>query len=203
MTRLQGMSTSSMTNVRASLASTLLGLKKAGSTSSLTVPASPQHQIQQQQQQHQQIGQQTQQHLLANTRSLPPSPSASRKSSLIGGSLGINPDLLEGADPSVSAPLIAGNLDDCLMTKAKDSGKSLYKHLEPRQRIDKINDMITRLKVSLDAETTTRHRLYDNYDLDSEKRVSQIDLRIQALSVLLLHYCTGLQHAQEQLERPI
>ncbi|KAL7287860.1 hypothetical protein TKK_0017927 [Trichogramma kaykai] len=201
--QVQGMSTSSMTNVRASLASTLLGLKKAGSTSSLTVPASPQHQIQQQQQQHQQIGQQTQQHLLANTRSLPPSPSASRKSSLIGGSLGINPDLLEGADPSVSAPLIAGNLDDCLMTKAKDSGKSLYKHLEPRQRIDKINDMITRLKVSLDAETTTRHRLYDNYDLDSEKRVSQIDLRIQALSVLLLHYCTGLQHAQEQLERPI
>ncbi|CAB0032577.1 unnamed protein product [Trichogramma brassicae] len=79
MTRLQGMSTSSMTNVRASLASTLLGLKKAGSTSSLTVPASPQHQIQQQQQQHQQIGQQTHQHLLANTRSLPPSPSASRK----------------------------------------------------------------------------------------------------------------------------
>ncbi|KAL6441233.1 hypothetical protein ACFW04_003482 [Cataglyphis niger] len=168
----------SMKAMKASIANTLLGLKKAGSTSCLAPPASS-------------TG-------LAS-RSLPPSPCASRKSSLAGG-LGISPDLLEGAEPSVAAPLVAGDLDDGLMSRARDTGKFLYKNLEPQERVEKINKMMGKLKNALDAETTSRLEL--SHNADSMKLIAQSDLRVQALSVLLLHYCAGLQHAQEALDRP-
>ncbi|XP_046831711.1 PDZ domain-containing protein 8 isoform X2 [Vespa crabro] len=169
----------SMMAMKASIANTLLGLKKAGSTSCLAPPTSG-------------IG-------LAS-RSLPPSPCASRKSSLVGG-LGISPELLEGAEPSVAAPLVAGDLDDGLMSRAKDTGKFLYKYFEPLERVEKINDMIGKLKTALDAETTSRLELSQSGENDSIKLIIQSDLRVQALSVLLLHYCAGLQHAQEALEK--
>ncbi|XP_072751935.1 PDZ domain-containing protein 8 isoform X2 [Anoplolepis gracilipes] len=121
------------------------------------------------------------------------------QSSLAGG-LGISPDLLEGAEPSVAAPLVAGDLDDGLMSRARDTGKFLYKYLEPRERVEKINVMMSKLKNALDAETTSRLELSQN--ADSMKLIAQSDLRVQALSVLLLHYCAGLQHAQEALDRP-
>ncbi|XP_043476993.1 PDZ domain-containing protein 8 isoform X2 [Leptopilina heterotoma] len=123
------------------------------------------------------------------------------QNSLAGG-LGINPELLEGAEPSVASSLIAGDLDDGLMTKAKDTGQYLYKYLEPQERINKINSMITKLKTALDVETTSRVELSQNCESDSIKLIGQSDLRVQALSVLLLHYCTGLQHAQEAFDRP-
>ncbi|XP_076285603.1 PDZ domain containing 8 isoform X2 [Lasioglossum baleicum] len=122
------------------------------------------------------------------------------QNSLVGG-LGISPDLLEGAEPSVAAPLVAGDLDDGLMSRAKDTGKFLYKHLELRDRVEKINTMMSKLKTALDAETTSRLELSQTGDMDSIKLIAQSDLRVQALSVLLLHYCAGLQHAQEALDR--
>ncbi|XP_076161315.1 PDZ domain containing 8 isoform X2 [Ptiloglossa arizonensis] len=122
------------------------------------------------------------------------------QSSLVGG-MGINPDLLEGAEPSVAAPLIAGDLDDGLMSRAKDTGKFLYKYLEPRERVEKINAMMGKLKIALDAETTSRLELSQSGEMDSIKLIAQSDLRVQALSVVLLHYCAGLQHAQEALDR--
>lgn len=65
------------------------------------------------------------------------------QSSLVGGGLGVSPDLLEGAEPSVAAHLIAGDLDDAVMSKAKETGRFLYKNLEPQERIDKINSMVS------------------------------------------------------------
>ncbi|XP_012349161.1 PDZ domain-containing protein 8 isoform X2 [Apis florea] len=122
------------------------------------------------------------------------------QNSLVGG-LGISPDLLEGAEPSVAAPLVAGDLDDGLMSRAKDTGKFLYKHLEPQERVEKINIMMGKLKTALDAETTSRLELSQSGEMDSIKLIAQSDLRVQALSVLLLHYCAGLQQAQEVLDR--
>lgn len=61
---------------------------------------------------------------------------------------------------------------------------------------------MTKLKASLDGETTSRLELSQGAEHDSVKLIAQSDLRVQALSVLLLHYCAGLQHAQEALERP-
>ncbi|XP_066588005.1 PDZ domain-containing protein 8 isoform X2 [Prorops nasuta] len=121
------------------------------------------------------------------------------QNSLIGG-LGISSELLEGAEPSVATPLIAGDLNDGLMSRAKDTGKYLYKCLEPQQRVEKINNMMGKLKTALDAETTSRHELAQSGEADSMKLIAQSDLRVQALSVLLLHYCAGLQHAQEALD---
>ncbi|XP_033229325.1 PDZ domain-containing protein 8 isoform X2 [Belonocnema kinseyi] len=123
------------------------------------------------------------------------------QNSLVGG-LGISPDLLEGAEPSVASTLLAGDLDDGLMSRAKDTGKYLFKNLEPQDRLEKINSMITKLKTALDIETTSRVELSQSSEPDSVKLIAQSDLRVQALSVLLLHYCTGLQSAQEALERP-
>ncbi|XP_008556866.1 PDZ domain-containing protein 8 isoform X1 [Microplitis demolitor] len=157
------------------IANTLLGLKKAGSTSNLAPPTSSGG---------------------LGSRSLPPSPCASRKNSLVGG-LGISPDLLEGAEPSVASPLIAGELNDGLMSHAKETGKFLYCDLEQNERIEKINFMMGKLKAALDVETNSRHELSQSNDSDSGKLIAQSDLRVQALSVLLLHYCAGLQHAQE------
>ena len=122
------------------------------------------------------------------------------QSSLVGG-LCISPDLLDGAEPSVAAPLVAGDFDDGLMSRAKDTGKFLYKFLEPQERVGKINDMMGKLKTALDAETTSRLELSQSGDMGSIKLIAQSDLRVQALSVLLLHYCAGLQHAQEALDR--
>jgi len=61
---------------------------------------------------------------------------------------------------------------------------------------------MSKLKNALDAETTSRLELSQNGDADSMKLIAQSDLRVQALSILLLHYCAGLQHAQEALDRP-
>lgn len=58
-----------------------------------------------------------------------------------------------------------------------------------------------KLKTALDAETTSRLELSQSGEMDSIKLIAQSDLRVQALSVLLLHYCAGLQHAQEILDR--
>ncbi|CAD6241176.1 GSCOCG00009197001-RA-CDS [Cotesia congregata] len=157
------------------IANSLLGLKKAGSTSNLAPPTSSGG---------------------SGSRSLPPSPCSSRKSSLVGG-LGISPDLLEGAEPSVASPLVAGELNEGLMSHAKETGKFLYRDLEPNDRIDKINFMMGKLKAALDVESSSRLELSQSGDSDSAKLIAQSDLRVQALSVLLLHYCAGLQHAQE------
>lgn len=58
---------------------------------------------------------------------------------------------MEGAEPSVAAPLVAGDLDDGLMSRAKDTGKFLYKHLEPLERVEKINVMV---KITLNFKLT-------------------------------------------------
>lgn len=54
-----------------------------------------------------------------------------------------------------------------------------------------------KLKAALDVESSSRLELSQSGDSDSAKLIAQSDLRVQALSVLLLHYCAGLQHAQE------
>ncbi|XP_012252778.2 PDZ domain-containing protein 8 isoform X2 [Athalia rosae] len=123
------------------------------------------------------------------------------QSSLVGG-LGISTNLLEGADPSIVTPLLSGDLDDGLMSRAKDTGKHLYAYLEPQERVEKINSMMGKLKTALDVETTSRLKSCQSGEVDSAKLIAQSDSRVQALSVLLLHYCAGLQHAQEAVDRP-
>lgn len=59
-----------------------------------------------------------------------------------------------------------------------------------------------KLKTALDVETTSRLKLCQSGEVDSAKLIAQSDSRVQALSVLLLHYCAGLQHAQEVVDRP-
>lgn len=54
----------------------------------------------------------------------------------------------------------------------------------------------------MDAEITSRDDLsQQNVNNENNKLIAQSDLRVQALSVLLLHYCAGLQHAQEAYDQ--
>lgn len=57
--------------------------------------------------------------------------------------MGINPELLEGAEASIASTLVAGDLDDGLMSRAKETGKFLFRDLEPIDRINKINCMVS------------------------------------------------------------
>jgi len=77
-----------------------------------------------------------------------------------------------------------------------------YIYLFLKFLISYILSQMSKLKNALDAETTSRLELSQNGDADSMKLIAQSDLRVQALSILLLHYCAGLQHAQETLDRP-
>ncbi|XP_021925331.1 PDZ domain-containing protein 8 isoform X2 [Zootermopsis nevadensis] len=98
--------------------------------------------------------------------------------------------------------------DDDLMSIAKSTGKELYSNLSPPQRKDSINKMISKLKASIDTETQLRMELVqkeqETKDPSEHTRIAFLigksDEKVQALAVLMLHFCAGLQHAQDQEE---
>ncbi|XP_034490315.1 PDZ domain-containing protein 8 [Drosophila innubila] len=95
-----------------------------------------------------------------------------------------------------------------LMNLAKNYSKHLYSEVPPDRRVAKINELITKLKFALDAETEGYTLLNDTEKaisnrLKSEKPWKSTDTpknnseeRVQALSIIMLYLCTGLQHAQ-------
>nr|CAD7206733.1 unnamed protein product [Timema douglasi] len=98
--------------------------------------------------------------------------------------------------------------DDTLMSIAKSTGKDLYSSLSLQERRDKINQMIVKLKAAMDSETQSRMQLakeqQESKDPETNTKIAFLvgksDQRVQALAVLMLHFCAGLQHAQDQEE---
>nr|CAD7403184.1 unnamed protein product [Timema cristinae] len=98
--------------------------------------------------------------------------------------------------------------DDTLMSIAKSTGKDLYSSLSLQERRDKINQMIVKLKAAMDSETQSRMQLakeqQERKDPETNTKIAFLvgksDERVQALAVLMLHFCAGLQHAQDQEE---
>ncbi|XP_034235149.1 PDZ domain-containing protein 8 [Thrips palmi] len=207
-----------ITNLLASMATQARGLKRVGSAHNLAPPGSD--------------GSQGAGHL---SRSLPPSPqhspAPSRKTSLHEtvfqfSELDSGSDEDASADEDVSVALeqllqlrrptgsggAAGAGDDGsedLMAVAKATGKELYSGLPPTQRIERINKMITKLKTSMDSESTLRMQLAreegDCQDTAEKTRlaflIGKCDEKVQALAILMLHFCAGLQHTQDQEEQ--
>ncbi|XP_016985251.1 PDZ domain-containing protein 8 [Drosophila rhopaloa] len=159
-----------------------------------------------------------------NSKSLPPSPqhTPSRKSSIVEEAAPVLPQNpfecvtqhLEALPLDctvlsfeqvivITEPIIRHTRNEDLMNLAKSTSKHLYVGFPPDERVAKINELLTKLKVALDAET-------EGYTMmnDAEKATessawksasgteNRSDERVQALSIIMLYLCTGLQHAQ-------
>ncbi|XP_050331211.1 PDZ domain-containing protein 8 [Bactrocera neohumeralis] len=156
--------------------------------------------------------------LATMAKSLPPSPqrSPSRKSSLVCSpftTFDVVTKHLEAIPSevtalsieqinSISEPIIGILKDEDVMTLAKNASKNLYSELPASERIEQINSLLSKLRLALDSETALYSSLAsgdtskrDNIDASSATLGKSED-RVQALSVIMLYLCTGLQHAQ-------
>ncbi|KAG8223348.1 hypothetical protein J437_LFUL001226 [Ladona fulva] len=79
--------------------------------------------------------------------------------------------------------------EEAAMGEAKAAGRSLFSSLSPKKRKEKIGKMIAKLEDAMDQEVKNRH------DGGPE------GARGQVLSILMLHACSGLQHAQDEEEK--
>lgn len=154
------------------------------------------------------------------TRSLPPSPQHTpRKLSLVvSNPFSVCPIMLEEIQkqPSEATEIILRAVDqvlqypsdETLMDVAKQTGTEMYTNMEHEMKVEKINLMVTELKRTLDDVTIEHMTLSKQLSLtegEVEKAklaflIGQADAKIQALSVLMLHYCSGLQHTQEKIK---
>ncbi|KAH8287179.1 hypothetical protein KR054_004146 [Drosophila jambulina] len=105
----------------------------------------------------------------------------------------------------ITEPIIRHTRSEDLMNLAKSSSKHLYASLPPDERVARINELLTKLKIALDAETEgytmTMNEAERSTESASWKPAStgaenRSDERLQALSIIMLYLCTGLQHAQ-------
>ncbi|XP_045460736.1 PDZ domain-containing protein 8 isoform X1 [Harmonia axyridis] len=156
----------------------------------------------------------------SQSRSLPPSPqrTPSRKQSLTT----VNPFLMCPAvleeiqnNPQESIEAINRLLeqvllctaDEFLMDAAKETGQQLYNHLTYNERADKINVMMVELKKSLDHITNEHVELSKQMNAESSEvektklafLLGKADAKVHGLSVLMLHYCSSLQHSQDKM----
>ncbi|XP_050746431.1 PDZ domain-containing protein 8 isoform X2 [Drosophila biarmipes] len=154
-----------------------------------------------------------------NSKSLPPSPqhTPSRKSSIVEEAApGLNQNPFESVTQHLEAlpldcpelsfeqvivitePIIRHTRNEDLMNLAKSTSKHLYVGFPPDERVAKINELLTKLKVALDAETEGYTQMNDAEKAteSSPWKSDRSDERVQALSIIMLYLCTGLQHAQ-------
>ncbi|BES92960.1 PDZ [Nesidiocoris tenuis] len=141
--------------------------------------------------------------------SLPPtpnhSPSPSRKTSLAEEALftlsaSNDDDISQALEMLLSRPH-----DEQVMDAAKASGKMLFADFPPDARKRKIDAMICKLKDEIDAESLNHHALQKEEqaaeNADAKAKVAFLagksEERLQALAVLMLHCCAGLQDYQE------
>lgn len=106
------------------------------------------------------------------------------------------------------------------MALAKSTSKSIYADLEPDERTERINKLLSKLHIALDCETLNQSSLSAAKDgtvkddgkpktnttqqADATRSAflaGQSEERVQALSVIMLHLCSGLQHAQGNLNQ--
>ncbi|XP_022196528.2 PDZ domain-containing protein 8 isoform X2 [Nilaparvata lugens] len=146
--------------------------------------------------------------------SLPPSPqhspSPSRKTSLAdGAALFAVADDGSGRDEigaALEALLSRPHHDDELsLDEAKASGRQLFADLPPDARKQRIDAVMTKLKVAIDAESHVHKKLAQEEqggcDSSAKARnaflVGKSEEKLQAMTVLMLHLCAGLQDAQD------
>ncbi|CAH1984816.1 unnamed protein product [Acanthoscelides obtectus] len=160
------------------------------------------------------------QFVASTSRSLPPSPqrTPSRKQSLILiNPFGMCPEVLDlvqryplEATENVNRLLeqvMQCPPDEGLMDAAKESGRTMYVNMPHEEKVEKINLMMGELKKALDTVTMKHMELSkkiatEESEMEKAKLaflMGQADAEVHGLSVLMLHYCSSLQHTQEKI----
>ncbi|XP_055609094.1 PDZ domain-containing protein 8 [Uranotaenia lowii] len=124
----------------------------------------------------------------------------------------------------LTAPIVEYGSSDTLMALAKSSSKILYAECEPDVRTEKINKLLSKLHIALDCETLNQSSLSTAKESsikgdDGKPKTNgtpssssdatrsaflagQSEERVQALSIIMLHLCSGLQHVQGSIPSP-
>ncbi|XP_041359228.1 PDZ domain-containing protein 8-like [Gigantopelta aegis] len=97
------------------------------------------------------------------------------------------------------------NVDELVVTSAKQMGKELFAHLDVEDRKQKLDSMVSKLQQEIDQETENKMELClaakTETDLAQRQvldiKMSKSDEKTEALMMLLLHYCAGLQHCMD------
>ncbi|XP_077984594.1 PDZ domain-containing protein 8-like [Glandiceps talaboti] len=102
-----------------------------------------------------------------------------------------------------------GDADALVVAAAKEMGKELFSNLPYEERKEKLNAMISKLQHEIDQESESRTDLFkeEKQCTDPKEKaklnayINKSDERLQALALLMLHYCAGLNDCTEQMER--
>ncbi|KAL3880384.1 hypothetical protein ACJMK2_032628 [Sinanodonta woodiana] len=100
------------------------------------------------------------------------------------------------------------SLDDTIVMKAKEKGRELFADLSLPDRKKKLDDMVTKLQQEIDKESEHKADLM-RMEAEATERAHKVALRIkgeksdekmEALMMMIVHYCAGLQHCLDQEE---
>ncbi|XP_052793409.1 PDZ domain-containing protein 8-like [Mya arenaria] len=100
------------------------------------------------------------------------------------------------------------SLDDNIVIEAKEKGKELYSNLSLPERKKTLDEMVTKLQSQIDNDSEFKAELLKALDESGEtevkRRLSQqldkCDEKMEALMMMMVHYCAGLQHCLDQEE---
>ncbi|CAI2350613.1 unnamed protein product [Caenorhabditis sp. 36 PRJEB53466] len=114
-------------------------------------------------------------------------------------------DVLPGLDGS---PFISGlyfqpgnAYNEETIRNAKLLGREIFSDLTSEQRVEKINSQIDRIQAAIRETKDDRLSVMQNGGETSAK-FQGLDERLQALAVLMLHYCSALQDCQSGRSTP-
>uniref|UniRef100_A0A1I7TQW8 Phorbol-ester/DAG-type domain-containing protein n=1 Tax=Caenorhabditis tropicalis TaxID=1561998 RepID=A0A1I7TQW8_9PELO len=84
---------------------------------------------------------------------------------------------------------------------AKLLGREIFSELPPEQRVEKINSQIDRIQTAIRETKDDRLSVMQSGG-ESTAKFQGLDERLQALAVLMLHYCSALQDCQSGRSTP-
>lgn len=98
------------------------------------------------------------------------------------------------------------NLDEMVVMAAKEMGKELFAELSLEERKEKLDNMVMKLQKEIDKESENKTELLrleqevvDPAQKDSvQKQIAKSDEKVEALMMMMLHYCAGLQYCLDQ-----
>ncbi|XP_076446430.1 PDZ domain-containing protein 8-like [Babylonia areolata] len=116
----------------------------------------------------------------------------------------------ETSEPAMPTDLqfLHGTLDDAAINAAKQKGRQLFSQLEVSDRKARLDQMVNKMQIDIDQETSNKILLTQQLqEADSHSSRAAVKLaitksneKIEALMLLLLQYCAGLQHCLDQEE---
>ncbi|KAK7097991.1 PDZ domain-containing protein 8-like [Littorina saxatilis] len=114
------------------------------------------------------------------------------------------------SEPTMPTELqfLDGTLDDAAMNSAKQLGRQLFVQLAVGERKARLDQLVNEMQIEIDQESTNKAVLTKRLkeaEPHSERRsaklaVARSNEKIEALMLLLLQYCAGLQHCLDQEE---